>query len=211
MSGTPRISDEEYQQALKQLDKQIDEYCDKDGGCAPDFFRLTIHFRCIQIINKAIKRKEYETEIRFKEVIRPYLWYSSNMIHEIYTDLEEFFLKRNVKVTFMAFNPGSVVAIHYLTLTPAPDSFLLEVRRRIKEDIICFISWYTKSPHSISHSYKIALKNIMGPHLLYSREVYVFILKEIISSTGENITYFIEEHDDTCTITLLSPHVKKQD
>jgi hypothetical protein len=210
MSEVSLISDEKYQQALKELDKQIDKYCQEDGGCTPEFFRLTIHFRCIQIINAAVKKKECRTEIRFKDIIKPYAWYDSNMIHEIYTDVELFFLRRGIEIHFYAFNPGSVVYIKYLVLTSAPDSFLRVVRERLREEITYFIESYTHWSGNlfseVFHSHEITLKDIMGPYLPYEKEVYSCILGRILSLFKEKITYTIDEK----SIDLYSPYIRKQ-
>lgn len=118
------------------------KFLEQDSAHAPDFYKSTIHARCVKIINKTIKKKECRTEIRFRQLIRPYLSCNANIIKEVYSDMKELFLKQGMEINFHAFNPGSQVVITYLTLTSAPDSFVKIASSRIKETILEFIQFY---------------------------------------------------------------------
>lgn len=146
------------------------------GGSVPTFFRWIVHFRCLQVITKVVKTS---TEILLKEVFYPFKCYNSDMLDEIYTDLEEYFLKRDIEIHFGGFNLGSGVDIKYLHPKPAPVEFRQIVKKRLQKQIISLIKY------SMNTEY-INLKDIMGPYVLYEESEYARILDEIISP---EITY----------------------
>jgi hypothetical protein len=202
---------EEFKQGLDYWEQVLDKYITKDGGSVPEFFRLTVHFRCLQIINKAIKQAKVRTKIRTKDVIFPFKWYSSKMIDEIYTDLEVYYLKRNIEIDFSAFNPGSVVSIEYLLRIPAPFEFKQIVKERIKEEILMFNRWneddevfriYKKEPVK-NYIRQIRLDEIMGPYLYYNQKEYSQILDEI--SKNDKITYTFKESKLDCNSQVVTP------
>lgn len=169
--------------------RRYNEYVEKNGGAAPEFYWFIIYYRCFQSINKKIKKAKTRAVIRLENVLHPYEFYSTSMIDEIYVDLENYFLKQQIEIDFEGFNPGSVVRIEYLSLTLAPKSFRKTVIKRIRKDITSSLLWNIwPGKNRIS---TIHYKDIMGPYLPYSESEYTFILDKIISlhKEGKKLSY----------------------
>jgi hypothetical protein len=215
------MDSENFKQGMQYWTNVLDKYIVKDGGSVPEFFRLTVHFRCLQIINRAIKEAKVRTEIRTRDVIFPFKWYSSCMIDEIYTELEVYYLKRNIEIDFSAFNPGSVVSFKYLVRKSAPSEFKQIVKERISEEITMFNRWneddevfriYKKEPVKI-YTRQLRLDEIMGPYFYYDEKEYSQIFSEVmVDNVGpsislvDKITYTFKKSKLDCnspTLTLV--------